>query len=90
MGMSAVQFKLMPESPEIDLTKVAENAKAKIEEKEGIFSSSEEHPIAFGLKALMISLAFPEEKDIDEVGNILGEIEGVSSIEMTDYRRALG
>lgn len=88
--MSAVQYKIMPESPDIDLDKVKNEAESKITELGGMPSSSEEQPIAFGLKALVLSFAFPEEKEIDEVGNAINELEGVSSTEMIDYRRALG
>jgi len=88
--MSAVQYKIMPESPDIDLEKIKNEAEAKITELGGMPSSSEEQPIAFGLKALVLSFAFPEEKEIDEVGNTINELEGVSSTEMIDYRRALG
>ena len=63
---------------------------SKIEEMEGIPSSVEEQPIAFGLKALLFSFAYPEEKDVDQVNNAVNDIESVSSSEMTDYRRALG
>ena len=90
MGMSAAQFKIMPESPDTDLNAITEKAKTILEESDGVFSSSEEQPIAFGLKALILSIAYPEEKEIDEVENLFGEIEGVSSAEMIDYRRALG
>jgi len=57
---------------------------------EGIPSNVEEHPIAFGLKAVVFSFAYPEEKDIDQVNNAINEMENVSSSEMIDYRRALG
>ena len=90
MGTSAVQYRLMPENLDIDLKELTKKAKAKIEEMGGKFAASEEQPIAFGLKALLISLAYPEAKDIDELGNELEKIEGVSSLEMVDYRRALG
>jgi elongation factor 1-beta len=90
MGMSAVQFKIMPESPEQDLEAIKKVASSKIEELGGKVASTEEQPIAFGLKALIVVFAFPEENDVDQVGNVLGEIEGVSSTEMIDYRRALG
>jgi elongation factor 1-beta len=90
MGMSAVQFKLMPEGVDVDISKVLEDAKLVLEELGGVFSSSEELPIAFGLKALVLSFAFPEESEIDEVGNRFDAIDGVSSSEMIDYRRALG
>ena len=88
--MSAVQFKLMPEGLDIDLKAISEKAEATIRSLGGVFSGSEEHPIAFGLKALVVSLAFPESKEIDAVGNALEQIPGVSSVEMTDYRRAIG
>jgi len=88
--ISAVQYKIMPENLDVDLEKVKNEAEAKITELGGTPSSSEEQPIAFGLKALVLSFAFPEEKEVDEVGNAINELEGVSSAEMIDYRRALG
>jgi elongation factor 1-beta len=90
MGMSAVQFKIMPENPDIDLKEVGEKVKKVLEEMGGVFNEVKEEPIAFGLKALVFSFAYPEEKEIDEIGNKFNELEGVSSAEMTDYRRALG
>ncbi len=90
MGKSAVQYKIMPESLDVDLKNLEKEAKETIEKMGGVFSASEEQPIAFGLKALIVSLAYPEEKEIDELGNALGDISGVSSVEMIDYRRALG
>jgi len=90
MGMSAVKFKIMPESPNVNLEEIKNTAKSIIESLGGVFSASEKIPIAFGLKALEISFAFPEEKEIDEVGNELEKIEKVSSVEMIDYRKAFG
>jgi len=90
MGTSAVQYKLMPKGLDIDLKILVGKAKELIEKMGGRFSASEEHPIAFGLKALIIFLAYPEEKDIDLLGNELEKIKGVSSVEMIDYRRAIG
>ena len=90
MGMAGVQFKVMPSSPDVDLESLKTSINAKIEEMEGIPSSVEEHPIAFGLKALVFSFAYPEEKDVDQVNNAVNEVADVSSSEMVDYRRALG
>lgn len=89
-GTAAVQYKIMPESPDTNLSEILKEAKKIIESKQGAFSNSEEQPIAFGLKALTISFAFPEENEIEEIGNALEKINGVSSAEMIDYRRALG
>lgn len=90
MGISAVQYKVLPESLEIDLNVLKEKVKVAIEENKGIVSEVIEQPIAFGLKALIFSFAFPEENDIDQIEGFIKEVEGVSSCELIDYRRALG
>ena len=90
MGMSAVKYKLMPENLDVSLEELKTASKSAIESKGGVVGEFEEQPIAFGLKALVAAFAFPEESDIDEVGNVLSEISGVSSADMIDYRRALG
>jgi len=90
MGMSAVQYKIMPNSLDVDLTLLAEESKKIISKFGGIVSEVEEQSIAFGLKALIISFAFSEGNEIDVVGNSLSDLEGVSSVDMIDYRRALG
>lgn len=90
MGKSAVQYKIMPEGLDVDLKEVLKQAESTIKKMNGVFSASEEQEIAFGLKALIVSFAYPEEKEIDELGNELAKIPGVSSAEMIDYRRALG
>lgn len=88
--MAGVQFKVMPTSPDVDLEVIKSRFNALLEEMGGVPSGVEEQPIAFGLKALLFSFAYPEEKDVDQVNNAVNEIENVSSSEMTDYRRALG
>lgn len=90
MGTSAAQFRIMPEDPSINLETIKKAARKIIGEMGGVYSSDEEKPIAFGISALVISLAYPEEKEIDELENKLREIPGVSSVELIDYRRAVG
>lgn len=90
MGTVAVRFKLMPKDLDVDLEKLVQEVKSKIESIGGVFSSSVEEPIAFGLKALVISFAYPDNKEIDEAENQVAEIDGISSVEMIDYRRAIG
>ena len=91
MSVVGVQFKIMPEGIDTNLEKLGEKIKSKIESFDsGIFNESKEEPIAFGLKALIVTFALSEEIEIDEVENSLKEIDGVSSIELIDYRRAIG
>tara|TARA_Y100000294_G_scaffold174977_1_gene194094 strand:- start:4594 stop:4872 length:279 start_codon:yes stop_codon:yes gene_type:complete len=92
MAKVVVTIKIMPESPEVDLGKVEDEAKSKIKD----FSDSEEmkseqEPIAFGLKALKLTFVSDEEKgSTDSLEEQLKTIEGVNSVETIDVRRAVG
>lgn len=90
MAVVSVIVKLMPESPSVDLEEIREEAR-KIMESEGAKNMSfEEKPIAFGLKAVMIKMAMPEEKGTDIIESSLAKIKNVSSVTIEDYRRAFG
>jgi len=89
-GIAAVIVKIFPDSPDANLNKIKESAQ-KILEKEGSKNISfEEIPIAFGLNALLIKFAWPEEKNTDIIDNSLSAIKHVSSAKIEDYRRAFG
>ena len=91
MATAGIQFKIMPEGVDTDLEKLKTNIKTTIETFEsGVFNEAKEEPIAFGLKALIITMALSEDEESDAVENSLTEIEGVSSVELIDYRRVVG
>jgi elongation factor 1-beta len=91
MATAGIQFKIMPESIETDLENLKTEIKTKIESFEsGVFNEAKEEPIAFGLKALIVTIALSEEEESDAVEKTLSEIEGVSSVELIDYRRVVG
>ena len=91
MATAAIKFKVMPENLEVNLETLKEKIKTKVESFEsGVFNEAKEEPIAFGLKALIITIALSEDEEVDSVENTIKEIEGVSSIELIDYRRAIG
>jgi len=89
-GIVAVIVKIMPSSPETDLEAIKANAKSVLENEGAQNISFEEKPIAFGLKAVMVKMAWPEEKSTDIIESILSKIENVSSVRIEDYRRAFG
>ena len=89
-GQVAIIVKIMPESLETDLNEIKQKARISLEKEGAQNLSIEEQPIAFGLKALMLKFAWPEQKDTDLIENILSEIKGVSSAKIEDYRRAFG
>lgn len=89
MGTTLVTFKVMPDSPETDLEKLKESLTKIAESNQGKNINFDEQPVAFGLKALMTSFAIPEDKELDPVENAISETEHVSSVQITDMRRAI-
>ncbi len=90
MGIAAVITKIMPISPDANLQNIETKAK-ELMEKEGAKNISfEEKPVAFGLKAIMMKMAWPEEKDTGIIETTIAKIENVSSVQIDDYRRAFG
>lgn len=91
MATAGIQFKIMPESVETPLEELKNKIKEAVETFEsGVFNEAKEEPIAFGLKALIITIALSEDEESESVEKALSEIEGVSSVELIDYRRAVG
>jgi len=92
MAKVIITLKIMPDSPETDLDKIEEQTKILITEFAGKGEmKTEQEPIAFGLKALKILFVADEAKgSTDELETKINLIEGVSSVETTDVRRAIG
>ncbi|MFH1500325.1 MAG: elongation factor 1-beta [archaeon] len=90
MTIVALRIKVMPTSPEVDLEEIKVKIKEKIESQEGKINNMEEEPIAFGLKAIIVTIAWPEVKETDLAEDAIKEIENVSSTQVIDYRRAFG
>jgi elongation factor 1-beta len=75
MGMVALELKIMPETPDVDLEKI----KAEISKRIKIQDSKIE-PIAFGLKSLKILVIVPD-KETGDIENKIKEVRGVSDVE---------
>ena len=89
MGSVIVTYKIFPE----DIMESFDVLKKKVETCLPEFSSLEgygEEPIAFGLKALLVQVRFPEDKTgiVDEFENELGKINGVSQVQTLMVRRS--
>jgi elongation factor 1-beta len=87
---AVIIVKIMPESPSVDLRKIEEQIKHKMESHGAKAVTFEEKPVAFGLKSITLKMAFPEEKGTDLVESELAKIPHVSSVTIEDYRRAFG
>lgn len=88
MGSIKVVYKVFPE----DIVNNFDDLKKKVEKCLPEYSAVEgygEEPIAFGLKALLVQVSFPEDKTgiVDEFESDLGKIAGVSQVQTVMVRR---
>jgi len=84
-------FKIMPDSPDQDLAKITEEAKKIITESKGEVGETEEEPIAFGLKAIKITMLRNEsEGGTEDLEAALAAIDGVASVQIVAIGRTLG
>jgi elongation factor 1-beta len=92
MAKAIITIKIMPESPDIDLSKISPQIEAKINAFAGEGDRKKEiEPIAFGLNALKIIFVMDEKKGSTEpLEKDISGIEGVQSVEVVDVRRAIG
>lgn len=92
MAKAIITFKLMPESPEVDLEPIKEKALAIAKEEGSIGEmQAKEEPIAFGLKAVLILAMYEVEgKEFDRIAEKMKEIEHVQSAEVAKMDLALG
>ncbi len=88
MGELIAVFKIMPESVESDLDALQEQAKDVI--PEGVtWESAEVKPVAFGLKAIHVTLRMEdtEEISVDGLEDSFAKIQGVESVSCEDVGR---
>lgn len=91
MAQVVITLKIMPDSPDEDLDSIKHKAKAAIKKFGGDVGKEEIVPIAFGLSAL--NLIFVMDEKIGSTEKLESEIAsfpGVSSVQVSDVRRAIG
>ena len=85
MGEVAVTLRLMPESPEVNLTRL----EAVIKERVKIHSISRE-PVAFGLEALRVVAVIPDAAGGTEpLERELASLPGVGNVQVIGLTRLL-
>ncbi|MBI5390367.1 elongation factor 1-beta [Candidatus Woesearchaeota archaeon] len=87
-----VTLKIMPDAPDTDLEHIKKDASQKISVYTGrSVLKSEIQPIAFGIKAVLLTFDMDEAKgSTDDLEADIRTIAGVHSAEVTDVRRAIG
>ncbi len=92
MARAIITFKIMPDSPEIDLEPIKARAQ-EIAKENGALGQTQvkEEPIAFGLKAVLVLAMYEmKDQDFDSIAAKMGEIAGVLSSEVAKMDLALG
>ncbi|MBI2629374.1 elongation factor 1-beta [Candidatus Pacearchaeota archaeon] len=87
MADAAVKIRIMPDSPETNLDEIESEARKIIERHKGKIAKTEQEPIAFGLKAVILTFSIVESFNQDPLENELRSISHVSSAEIIDFRR---
>ena len=85
MGEVLLEYDIKPESPEVDINKLAETVKETIEKIENVrIAEIKEEPFVFGMKKLKVKIIIAEIDGLEnKVEEALNNIEGVSSVELT-------
>jgi len=88
LGNVVISFKIFPSEATVDLNLLKEKIKKGLPEFASVHGFAEE-PIAFGLKALIAHIVFPEDRHgvLDEVESYLLKIREISQIETLMVRR---
>lgn len=89
MARIVARFRIFPESIEVDLRGLRSRIEATLPEGSRVEGSSEE-PIAFGLKALIVSVSMPEDVEgmMDKVEEALRHVDGVGEVQVLAVTRA--
>jgi len=90
MAMMIIEYKIMPESPEVNLEVLKEEANKFIGEVGGFIKEVKEVPLGFGLKSLNIRLSIDENKGTELLEEKLKSISNVQNVEIVSLSRALG
>ena len=90
MAQLLITVKLMPQSPDVNLTEIGLNATKEIEKFGGKIGKIEQEPIAFGLKAVILYFYSDESKsNLDPLEDSLRNVKDVESVEIIGVTRAL-
>lgn len=86
-GINGAKYKLMPTSPDADLSKIEEAAKKIVEDFGGTNKPYNVEPVAFGLKAVIVFFFYPDDKDTEHLEEEFTKIPDVQSAQLIDMRK---
>ena len=89
MGTALIRYKIMPEGMPKDLEVLKDKLKEIVEKFEGKVNQTDEEAIAFGLKAIILTISLDEGKETTPIEEAMKSLDEISSLDVIDYRRAL-
>jgi elongation factor 1-beta len=88
MGDVAAKIKVMPEAVETDLAKLKEDLKTAIPTGAELYGEIIEQPVAFGLKALIVTVIVnDEEGGTEAVEEAFAKVPGAENIQILELGR---
>ncbi len=91
MANVIVSLKIMPDSPDEDLKVIEKEVRKEVTSLGCEVGKVEIEPLAFGLNVLRVFVIMDENKGgTDPLEAKIKEIKGVTNVEVTDVRRAIG
>ena len=92
MAKVIVTLRIMPESSDINLDELSKECIEEIDKfTNGTEIKQEIEPVAFGLKAIKIIFVMDENLgSTEDLENNISNLNGVSSVQVIDVRRAIG
>ncbi len=89
MGEVAIQVKVMPDTPEVDLKKLSDRITSVVSDNGRIYAC-EVQPIAFGLKALLITFIVEDKEGGSEaLEEAIANVDDVESVQVVAVTRML-
>jgi elongation factor 1-beta len=89
MGTALIRYKIMPEGIPENFEELKTELKGIVEKFKGQVNQIEEEPIAFGLKAIILTISMDESNETAPLEEAMKSLNGISSLDVIDYRRAL-
>ena len=84
MGEVGLQYRVLPEGLEVDLTKLEADIKNALPDGARL-RAAEQRPLAFGLKALHVLIVMDDKKGgADQVEDAISKVPGVQSVEIVE------
>ncbi|MDD2440407.1 MAG: elongation factor 1-beta [Methanosarcinaceae archaeon] len=88
MGEVAAKIKVMPADVETDLEALKKKLAAAVPEGSELYGEIQEEPIAFGLKALIVTVIVgDQEGGTEAVEEAFAKVEGAESIQILELGR---